>query len=84
MEQEATDDSWGPRCTLGYAFGALADTVNALALTASYLLGLGSTALAARLVGKRFLELGPDAGVPSYWEPADQGSAPRERYYRQY
>ncbi|MDP7079521.1 MAG: hypothetical protein QF415_06505 [Candidatus Undinarchaeales archaeon] len=84
MEQEATDDSWGPRRALGYALGALTGTINTLALTVSYLLGLGSTALAARLVGKRFLELGPDASAPSYWEPADQGNAPRDRYYRQY
>ena len=84
MEYEATDESWMPRRALGYVFGALTGTVNTLALTVSYLLGLGSTALAARLVGKRFLELGPDASVPSYWEPADQGSAPRERYYKQY
>jgi len=84
MEQEATDDSWGPRRALGYAFGAMANTVNTLALTVAYFLGLGTTAFAARLVGKRFLELGPDAGVPSYWEPTDQGIAPQERYYRQY
>jgi len=84
MEHEATDNSWGPRRALGYAFGALANTVNSLALTASYIVGIGCTALTARLVGKRFLELGPDAGAPSYWEPTDQGRAPRDRYYRQY
>ncbi len=84
MDQEATDGSWGPRRALGYAFGALANTINALALTASYIVGIGSTALAARFVGKRFIELMPDAGVPSYWEPTDQGSAPRKRYDRQY
>ncbi len=63
-------------------FGSFSKTVtiiiNTALLLAVYLLGVGLTSVAAKLVGKRFFGTSPKA---TYWHPTAKR---KEEYYRQF
>ncbi len=52
-------------------------------LTIVFYLGLTPTALLARLVGKKFLDLGPDPNRDSYWVATEQSKRDRRDRYEQ-
>lgn len=58
--------------------------VNSVLLFAVYALGVGLTAIAAKLLGKRFLETGTAAKNGSYWKDLDLKKKSIEDYYRQF
>jgi hypothetical protein len=58
--------------------------INAILLTIVYFVGVGLTALMAKIAGKRFLELKTDKGKKSYWKDYNLGKEPKENYYRQF
>lgn len=57
--------------------------VNAVLLTLVYVIGVGSTSVFARLVGKRFL-MTETADEESYWEDLDPEKKPMDEHYRQF
>ena len=65
--------------TLALAIGWVMSRV---VLTLVFVLVLIPLALLARLTGKRFLALRPDAGASSYWVPRERGR--QGRYERMY
>lgn len=63
-------------------FGALINNVVVwAALFVVYVVGIGVTALFARLAGKKFLEIGIDHTDESWWKPLNQSTESRERYF---
>ena len=56
--------------------------INTCLLLVAYFLGIGVTALVARLIGKRFLETGLDK--KSFWHDLNLKKKPTEAYYRQF
>lgn len=63
-------------------FGALINNVVVwAALFVVYVVGIGVTALFARLVGKKFIRSQIDYSAESWWEPLDLSLQERERYY---
>ena len=68
-----------------YEFGhTLTILVNTTLLLLAYLVGIGPTAIIARLTGKRFLSAGPEPKKRSYWDPITQSNGKFEEYYRQF
>jgi len=56
-----------------------------LALTGVvYFIGVGLTSLFAKLGGKKFLTLAPDADAQTYWEDLNLDKKEKEAYYRQF
>lgn len=62
----------------------VATVVNAALLLVVYALGVGLTALAAKLSGKHFLARHLDRERTTYWENIDQGKRSEDKYYRQF
>lgn len=63
-------------------FGALINNVVVwAALFVVYVVGIGVTALFARLAGKKFLEMGIDHADESWWKPLNLSTESRERYF---
>lgn len=56
--------------------------VNAIILIIVYFTSVAATALAARIMGKKFLDLKPDDS-DTYWRPIEHSSK-MEDYYRQF
>ena len=56
--------------------------VNTILLTVTYLVGVGLTSIAAKIVGKKFL--GKNKSKESYWSDLDLKKEPIEKYYRQF
>jgi cytochrome c biogenesis protein CcdA len=56
--------------------------INSVLLTAVYLIGVGLTAVAAKLLGKRFLETKLSDG--SYWSELNLGKKKEADYYREF
>lgn len=52
-----------------------------VALFVAYVGGIGLTAVLARLVGKKFLNVDIDHSAESWWEPLNLSLQDRERYY---
>ena len=66
-------------------FGHLLSTpVNAALLTMVYLAGVGPTAVAAKLAGKRFLITRQSKDEKSYWQDLKLGTRPMDDYRRQF
>lgn len=64
-------------------FGAcIVSVVNSSLLSIVYLLGLGPTAIVARILGKRFLDSGKKRG--SYWGHLSLKKKKTEDHYRQF
>ena len=61
----------------------IATLVNTLLLTFVYVIGVGITALIAKLFRKQFLQL-KLTQQDSYWTPLDLKKKPKEEYYRQF
>ncbi len=57
---------------------------NAIFLTIAYVLGIVITAVIARLVGKRFLDMEIRTTRPSYWCDHVVKSEPIKKYERQF
>lgn len=54
-------------------------------LSIIYILGIGVTAIIARLAGKQFLKTKPEKGLETYWQDLSEGEKPTlEEYYRQF
>lgn len=60
----------------------IAVLVNSLLLLPVYVLGVGTAALTARLLGKELLRKRPDAGAESYWKEAE--TPDKGEYYRMF
>ncbi len=58
--------------------------VNSVLLSIVYIFGVGVTAVFARLVGKRFLDVQLSRSRNSYWSDLDLKKRPIEDYYRQF
>ena len=58
--------------------------VNSVLLSVVYIFGAGVTAVFARLVGKRFLDVQLSRSRESYWSDLDLKKEPIENYYRQF
>jgi hypothetical protein len=56
--------------------------VNSVLLLALYIVGVGGTSLAAKLVGKKFLQ--SRLGDKTYWSELNLKKKPLEEYYRQF
>jgi hypothetical protein len=62
----------------------IAFLVNSVLLLAVYLIGVGSTFVVAKLVGKKFIELTPSKGSFSYWNDLNLRKKRISRYYKQF
>ena len=60
----------------------VAFVVNALLLTAVYFTVFGATAIIARIVRKKFLELKPDKAAKSYWMERNKEDYGKKETYR--
>ncbi len=60
----------------------IAILVNSILLFIVYVVGVGVTSLIAKLMGKRFLEMGKKEG--SYWKDLNLKKKSIEEYYRQF
>lgn len=58
--------------------------INAILLTLVYFLGVGLTYIFAKVIRKRFLDLGIDNETLTYWEELNIGERPVKEYYRQF
>ena len=62
----------------------IAIIVNSGLLLIVYIVGIGLTSIASRLVGKRFLEKKLSKNKESYWDDLNLKKKPVEEYYRQF
>ena len=62
----------------------IATLVNSVLLFIVYVVGIGLTSLAAKLVKKRFLELKIEKDKESYWSDLNLKKEKIEKYYRQF
>ncbi len=62
----------------------IAGIVNAVLLSVVYFVGVGPTALVAKISGKSFIETKPDKKAKSYWSNLDLGKKDTDEYYRQF
>ena len=58
--------------------------VNSFLLSMVYIFGAGITAVFARLVGKRFLDMDVSKGRDTYWADVRGGEKKLKNYYRQF
>ncbi|MEK6855100.1 MAG: hypothetical protein AABX73_02675 [Nanoarchaeota archaeon] len=58
--------------------------VNSALLSLVYLIGVGLTFLAAKLTGKKFLDLKIDEEKSTYWQDINTTKGSMEEYYRQF
>ena len=56
--------------------------VNSILLTVAYMIGIGITAIIAKLVGKKFLAT--EKSSKSYWKKLDLKKKDMDSYYRQF
>ena len=67
------------------SFGhVVVNIVNFVLLFFVYFIGVGITALVAKVFGKHFLDLKMNKGAKSYWMDLNLGKKPQEEYYRQF
>ena len=57
--------------------------INSVLLTIVYFIGIGLTAIFAKIVGKRFMHY-KEAGVQTYWVDKEKKKLKLEDYYRQF
>jgi len=66
-------------------FGSYITTlVNTILLSSVYLLGIGVTAIVAKIKKKNFLALKPASDKKSYWVDLNLKKEQKEKYYRQF
>ena len=58
--------------------------VNAILLSFVYIVGVGLTAIAARLVGKKFFETKLEKDSETYWNELNIKKRETEKYYKQF
>ncbi len=58
--------------------------VNSALLSFVYIIGAGITATAARIRGKKFLQVSPDQNAKTYWEDLNLKKRPIKEHYRQF
>ena len=63
---------------------SISTIVNSTLLTIVYLIGVGVTALLAKMFKKKFLEISCSEKKESYWSDCDLKKKPLEEYYRQF
>lgn len=63
---------------------AMSTIVNTALLSAVYLLGVGATALIAKIKGKKFLETDISRNTKTYWKKLDLKTKHIDEYYRQF
>lgn len=61
---------------------AITTLINTVILTIVYILGIGITAMIAKIIGKNFLELNTNNNT--YWKDLNIEKKPKEHYYRQF
>lgn len=61
----------------------IAAIINSAALSISYFIGVGITAIIAKIVGKKFLDKKIDNRA-SYWEDLNLEKEDKEKYYRMF
>ena len=62
----------------------IAQIINFLLLTLTYVFGVGLTSIFAKMSGKHFLELKIDKNRESYWSDLNLNKKSAEDYYRQF
>ena len=62
---------------------AIVTLINTILLTIVYVLGIGITAIVAKIIGKTFLKLNL-INSKTYWEDLNLEKKPKEYYYRQF
>ncbi|HZX45245.1 MAG TPA: hypothetical protein VFF28_06195 [Candidatus Nanoarchaeia archaeon] len=66
-----------------HSFGTnLSVIINSVLLTIVYFLGVGLTAIIAKLFGKHFMDM--EKKKESYWSDLNLGKKPIESHYRQF
>ena len=63
---------------------AIALLVNTILLTFVYIVGIGITAVIAKIVRKKFLTLKPSKNAKSYWSDLNLKKRPIKEHYRQF
>ncbi len=58
--------------------------VNVILLSFVYIVGVGLTAIAAKIVGKKFLETKLDKNSQTYWNELNIKKREMEKYYKQF
>jgi len=58
--------------------------VNVILLSLVYIVGVGLTAIAAKLVGKKFLETKLEKNSETYWNELNIKKREMEKYYKQF
>tara|TARA_Y100000310_G_scaffold39520_1_gene37076 strand:+ start:2644 stop:2883 length:240 start_codon:yes stop_codon:yes gene_type:complete len=61
----------------------IATLINSILLTIVYILGIGITAIVAKISRKKFLDLNMN-NKETYWENLNLGKKPKQEYYRQF
>lgn len=74
----------GFRHGMGQFGQTLSTIVNSALLLFVYLIGVGASALTAKLFRKHFLELRIAKSQESYWDELRMGKRPLTHYYRQF
>lgn len=66
-------------------FGSnMAAIISSVLLAFVYVIGVGATSIAARLFGKKFLDMKIEKERPTYWKGINLKKNPFEDYYRQF
>ena len=60
----------------------IARLINTTLMAITYIIGVGITAIFAKVAGKRFLKL--ESKEKTYWEDLDLEKKPMDEYYRQF
>lgn len=58
--------------------------VNVILLSFVYIVGVGLTAIAAKIVGKKFLEMKLKKNSETYWNDLNIKKRETEKYYKQF
>jgi len=58
--------------------------VNAILLTLVYVIGVGLTAIVAKIFGKHFMDVKKQKNIKTYWKELNLKKEPTDNYYRQF
>jgi len=62
----------------------ISSIVNSALLSLVYLVGVGATAIFAKVIGKHFMDMKAANGADSYWTELDLKKKSVDEYYRQF
>ena len=62
----------------------IAGLINFVLLSIVYILGVGGTAIVAKISKKRFLDINLDKSKKTYWQELNLGKKEKEDYYKQF